>query len=359
MVSRLGEFVFEIEDVRASKGLEIGALTSPIVTPNDVTDAGEIFYLDHLSTECLKEKYADDATVDIERIVEVDFVCSDGDIVKSVGGSTFDYIIASHVIEHTPNMLQFMVDLLTILKPGGRVFFIVPDKRFTFDINRPETTFGMVLESFLCKQTKPSLSAVYDHFSMATKANGHNVWHGIVDSKDKGLLISEEFAWAAAQLVHNEGKYFDVHVNVFTPASFFSILKQAVQNGIVSLKVEKFEDTKIGQIEFMVAIQKPENIDDKALCIETFPKLDIDNILSPYMPQVKSLSTALEQATNVAGKLQIEIEKLRSDLYREKSEKTSLSNELTNSKQTLDRRGVKFALALLNLIHSLRKFFKK
>ena len=97
--------------------------------------------------------------------------------------------------------------------------------------------------------------------------------------------------------------------------------------------MEKFDDTKIGQIEFMVAIQKPENIDDKALCIETFPKLDIDNILSPYMPQVKSLSTALEQATNVAGKLQIEIEKLRSELSQEKSEKTLLSNELTNSKQ--------------------------
>ena len=52
------------------------------------------------------EKYADDPSVDVERIVPVDFVCRDGNIVEATLGNTFDYVVASHVIEHTPNFFK-------------------------------------------------------------------------------------------------------------------------------------------------------------------------------------------------------------------------------------------------------------
>ena len=40
-------------------------------------------------------------------IVPVDFFCRNGNIVEATGGIIFDYVVASHVIEHTPNLLQF------------------------------------------------------------------------------------------------------------------------------------------------------------------------------------------------------------------------------------------------------------
>ena len=116
-------------DVVASVGLEIGPLTRPIVTTKD----GEIYYIDHLCTEDLRRKYANDATVDKSRIVDVSFVTGDGDLAHACGGRQFDYVIASHVIEHTSNMIAWLRDVGAILRSGGRLVLAVPDKRYTFD----------------------------------------------------------------------------------------------------------------------------------------------------------------------------------------------------------------------------------
>ena len=132
------------------------------------------------------------------------------------------------------------------------MILIIPDKRFSFDVNRPVTTFGEALEKYCTNETKPSISAVYDHFALANATSGHNVWYGSVKPEDNRLLASEQFAWQAAQSVLKNGKYFDVHVNIFTPASFFEILRKAISYNLVEFEVEKFSDTEIGQIEFMI-----------------------------------------------------------------------------------------------------------
>jgi hypothetical protein len=48
-------------DLHRARGLEIGALCWPVLTREDC----DIRYLDHLSTEALKRKYADDPHVDV------------------------------------------------------------------------------------------------------------------------------------------------------------------------------------------------------------------------------------------------------------------------------------------------------
>tara|TARA_B100000575_G_scaffold277418_1_gene263726 strand:- start:3017 stop:4096 length:1080 start_codon:yes stop_codon:yes gene_type:complete len=347
IINRRRAFLIETIKFDQLKGLEIGPLTAPLVTKEELNGRGEIFYLDHMPTDELREKYADDPSVDVEKIIPVDFVCRDGNIVGATSGNTFDYIIASHVIEHAPNLLQFLTEIERILKPGGLCILIIPDKRFTFDLNRPVTTFGCVLENFIGKQKMPNISAVYDHFATAVHANGHNLWHGIVNSKDAQLLVSSDFAWDAAHCVYDNQKYYDVHVNIFTPKSFFSILKSAMEHEMIFFEVDKFGDTQIGQIEFMVALKKPVNSEDKASCIETFPELNIENILSPYMPQVKSLSLALENATQLNVTLQKELEQLR---IMKSAELDKLEDQLSLAQKVLDRRAVRMLLFLIDRI---------
>ena len=103
------EFLAKVKDTRKLQGLEIGALTNPIVSSDNNKHAKVISYLDHLSTSDLKNKYKSDASVNADHIVSVDFVCPDGDIVKAVGEKKFDYVIASHVAEHSPNFLKFLL----------------------------------------------------------------------------------------------------------------------------------------------------------------------------------------------------------------------------------------------------------
>ena len=53
----------------------------------------------------------------------------------------------------------------------------------------------------------------------------------------------------------NEGEYLDVHTNIFTPHSFFSILKKAMLHEMFFFEVESFKDTSVGQIEFFVSLK--------------------------------------------------------------------------------------------------------
>lgn len=344
------EFLRETVNVDQLKGLEIGPLTVPLVTKGELKDQGEVFYLDHMPTEGLREKYADDPSVDVEKIVPVDFVCRDGNIVEATLGNTFDYVVASHVIEHTPNFLRFLANVHAILKPGGRCILVIPDKRFTFDLNRPVTTFGDVLEKFLTEAKSPSISSVYDHFAMATHANGHNLWHGIVDTADSCLLISEKFAHNAANLVHKKSKYFDVHVNIFTPQSCVEILRKAILHDLIFFELEQFRDTQVGQIEFMLALKKPLNQkkEARASCLATFPELELESILAPYMPQVKSLSSALQHISKISEKLQTELEKTRQEVAQKQQLVAHFESERDAAQKILNRRSVRLLLYLLN-----------
>ena len=53
-------------DTKNSTGLEIGALCRPFLSAEN----GPVIYADHADTETLRNKYADDPTVDIDHIVE-------------------------------------------------------------------------------------------------------------------------------------------------------------------------------------------------------------------------------------------------------------------------------------------------
>ena len=56
-------------------------------------------------------------------------------------------------------------------------------------------------------------------------------------------LASTDFAWEAANRVFEQRKYYDVHVNIFTPASFFGILEKAIMHELVFFEIcQRFED---------------------------------------------------------------------------------------------------------------------
>ena len=57
MIDSRKRFLNTFDKILGLKGLEIGALNSPLIQLEDVVDQGEIFYLDHLSTDELREKY--------------------------------------------------------------------------------------------------------------------------------------------------------------------------------------------------------------------------------------------------------------------------------------------------------------
>src|SRR5262249_41904211 len=116
------------------------------------------------SREGLIKKYKDDP-IDPNDIVDIDFILKNKSLAETVKGKKFNYVIASHVIEHVPNMAQWLGEVSEILKPGGVLSLVVPDKRYTFDIARRETLPGDVLAAYADKLKKPSSAMAYDFFS--------------------------------------------------------------------------------------------------------------------------------------------------------------------------------------------------
>ena len=152
-------------------GLEVGPSYNPLL-PKSAGYNVEIF--DHADAETLRAKYRDNAS----QIEEVDYV-SDGRGLLDVIGEPgrYDYIVASHVIEHVADIVRFVQDCETLLKDGGTLVLAVPDKRYCFDTLRPISTVGQALQAFAEKRTRHSPGVVFDHLSMiCTKEGWGVVW---------------------------------------------------------------------------------------------------------------------------------------------------------------------------------------
>ena len=101
----------------------------------------------------------------------------------------------------------------------------------------------------------------------------------------------------------------------------------------------------------MLTLKKPENdVNElvKSKCLESMPRLEIENLLSPYMPQVKALSDAMESSTRVIENLQKEANELRLEVKRNEKMIQEQRISLDFMQSILDRRSVKLILSLID-----------
>jgi predicted SAM-dependent methyltransferase len=233
------------------RGLEIGPSYSPIVPKRS---GANIETIDYLDAEGLRTKYAGNPIVDIGNIEEVDYVVKDGNIARAVGKTNcYDYILASHVIEHVPDLIGFLVACQNLLKASGTLILAIPDKRCCFDVFQPLSSTGSILQAHFDSATQPSLGTVFDDLAYNGTRNDAIGWS--IQSTDE-LRFFHEFP--AATKIFREIKesptYHDVHVWRFVPSSFRLIIKDLAELGEILLKEKTFHDT-VG-IEFFLTLSQ-------------------------------------------------------------------------------------------------------
>jgi len=121
-------------------GIEIGALQRPCHAPHL-----QVRYVDMLTRREARARFPE---LDGQSLVETDIV-DDAQTLATLGDSTQDFVIASHVIEHLPNPLAALHNWARVLRSGGRVFIAVPDKYRTFDRERAITPLQHVIDDYL------------------------------------------------------------------------------------------------------------------------------------------------------------------------------------------------------------------
>jgi SAM-dependent methyltransferase len=243
--------LLQYADVEREVGLEIGPLDKPLVRR---TPGRRIYYCDYAPREVLRSKSSADPNVRIDDIPEIDFVTTQIR-AEIFGGTTFDYVLASHVVEHVPDMLGWLAQLRTVLNPGGRIILAVPDRRYTFDYLRPLSTLGQLLEARHERRSRPTFSQVYDAFSMAAKVDTALCWSqpGYPGAALE-FYYTRELALRLAEDARDGGGYHDCHCWVFTYESFLDLVAQANAMGVLDARVVASAAPVFGANEFHVVL---------------------------------------------------------------------------------------------------------
>ncbi|MEG3909484.1 methyltransferase domain-containing protein [Microcoleus sp. w2-18bC1] len=195
------------------EGIEVGALHAPLQVPDSV----KVHYVDRMSVSDLRKQYPELATVNL---VEADIV-DNGETLSSIADDSWDFAIANHMIEHCQNPIGALENFLRVIKPGGLVYMGVPDKRYTFDIDRPLTSLDHLIRDY---KEGPEWSKL-----------GH--YEEYVRLVDK---TPEEKVAARMQLLLDID--YSIHFHVWTSETFPEMLAYCQQNLSSSFEIELFQE---------------------------------------------------------------------------------------------------------------------
>ncbi len=231
-------------------GLEIGPSHNPMAPKK----AGyNVHVLDHATAEELRVKYTGHP-VNLENIEEVDFVWRGEPLSQLIGREhCYDWIVASHVIEHVTDVVGFLQQCEKLLAPGGVISLVVPDKRFCFDYYRTLSNTGDALQAYTEKRVRHTPGTVFDHFSNASKMGDAITW-GQQDSGDIRMVHTLDEAEQYWKQALDNNEYIDAHSWKFTPSSFRIILNDLQKLGLTELAEVASFDT-LG-FEFWITLGK-------------------------------------------------------------------------------------------------------
>lgn len=209
------------------KGLEIGALHNPF----DL-DA-EVVYLDQRKTADLRAGFKGHPRV--RSIPQIQLVWK-GDTYPFIDDNAFDFVASSHVLEHVCNPGRVIEEWLRIVRPGGIVYMVVPDKEHCFDRRRETTSLEHLLQDFEARTERIDLEH-YRDFILNTAGE-----------KDVRHEPSEEFARQCFQ------GQTSIHVHTFTARGLDRFLRALAER--VPFEVVLCEPQRSAPLHIHCALRK-------------------------------------------------------------------------------------------------------
>lgn len=121
-------------------GIEVGARDNPL--PVNKKKA-QVKYVDIADKET---QIKDTPSLKGRKFVKVNYYSDIRELPFTDGSQ--DFVICNHVLEHVPDPIAAFVEVFRVLKKGGIFFFVIPDKRYTFDKKRPRTPLKHLVRDY-------------------------------------------------------------------------------------------------------------------------------------------------------------------------------------------------------------------
>lgn len=243
---------------RTKRILELGPLNRPIADKDNFPNT---YYCDVRSTEDVRKLYsgndyleATGINVNPETIVPIDFVIEENYEKTFKDVEKFDYVIASHVMEHMEDLIFAFRDISTVLKPGGVLCLVYPDKRYCFDHFRMSASFRDAYNVFR-NGTAANAPMVFDfYYSVIPENRPYTFWQ-----KDGVLEYLPKASFENAVQHYEEAlqgvKMDDVHYWPFSDMDFLKFLYDCVRAGLIPFRCISFRPCMENDQQFMAALQ--------------------------------------------------------------------------------------------------------
>jgi SAM-dependent methyltransferase len=144
--------------------------------------------------------------------------------LEPVGDQSFDVVIACHLIEHLANPVRALCEFERVLRPGGTLVLVVPDRTRTFDRFRQPTPLAHVLDEFDRQVTEVDVghieefcASIYDQPPI--HPDQVREWHNPANLDD--TLIS----------LHRQRT---IHVHCWSPEEFAAVVAACLARGLMS-----------------------------------------------------------------------------------------------------------------------------
>jgi SAM-dependent methyltransferase len=186
-------------------------------------------------------------------MVEVDYVVKSPDFADRIE-ARFDLVIANHVIEHVPDPIRWLRQVETVTSEDGSLFLSVPDRRYTFDYLRPESTLPDLLRAHEQRLERADYYQVLSSLLYHRPVRAEDAWSGRLDEKLGQPRFSVPEAMRRARFLA-EG-YAGIHCHVFTRESFERLFRDLAESGLVGWRVAAIDDVPRGRNEFHVVLRR-------------------------------------------------------------------------------------------------------
>ena len=232
------------------KGLEIGPSHNPIAPKKAGYD---VDIIDHMSREELIEKYREH-NLNLDNIEEVDFVWQGESYAELTGKEKhYDWIIASHLIEHTPDLIGFLNDCDKILQDDGVISLVIPDKRYCFDHYRPLTGLSQIIDSHFQQHKIHTPGTVAEYYLNVVRKGETIAWDANITG-DYSFVHSLQDSLQGIKTVQENQEYIDVHAWCFVPHSFRLLIHDLHALGFIPFQEIGFAPT--AGCEFYITLSR-------------------------------------------------------------------------------------------------------
>jgi predicted SAM-dependent methyltransferase len=91
--------------------------------------------------------------------------------LSMIASDAYDFLLSSHMIEHTSNPIRVFLEWTRIVRSGGFQLIIVPNKELTFDHHRTTTTLQHMIDDFEANRDEDDLS----HLNESVELNDYSM----------------------------------------------------------------------------------------------------------------------------------------------------------------------------------------